>query len=688
MRNSVRIRLTVAFIGLAISPLLLVGIVLAWQSFTTQEQQALNLQREVAQRVSTQVTAFFEGLENELHLTSQVQGLQKLDQDKQHSVLSGLLAYHNVFDELALLDSQGQEQVRLSRTVLVPELRDRSQADEFVAPQTSGKTYYSPVRFDETTGEPLMTIAVPLLDARTGQADGVLVSEVRIKKIWDLIASMQVSPGQSVYVVNAQGQVVAHRNPSVVLGGTSFRAPDQNGIQPGLGGSSVILAVDKVSLGEQEFTIVAEQTVSEALALAYKTILITGGLIVVALVVSSLLGFLMVRQIVQPIQTMAMMAQAISAGDLYQQVKITSQDELGILAKALNSMTAQLQSLIGGLERQNTHLRATVQKYGEHMTEVARGNLAARLVLDGDGQGADDPLFVLGQQLNETTASLQRMIVQIRDAANNLSSAAVEILAAATQQSAGASEQSAAISQTTTTVDEVKAIAEQASAQAQGVADASQRTVQISQAGQRAVRDTIESMEQIKERVEGIAENILALSEQTQQIGEIIATVNDLASQSNILALNASIEAARAGEHGKGFAVVAVEVRNLAEQSKQATTQVKTILSEIQKATNAAVMATEEGTKKVDAGVQLATQTQQAIEQLSGVITESAQAATQMVAGGRQQVSGVEQIALAMRNINQATMQSLTSTRQAEKSAQGLSELARSLAQTVAQYKL
>ncbi len=340
------------------------------------------------------------------------------------------------------------------------------------------------------------------------------------------------------------------------------------------------------------------------------------------------------------------------------------------------------------LEKQRAQLQSAIARYVEHTAEVARGNLTARVSLDGQEQETDKSLITLGRNLNEMTVSLQRMIQQIRDAANNLGSAAAEILAATTQQASGASEQSAAISQTTTTVDEVKTIAEQASVRAQEVATASQQTVQVSHSGQRAVHDTIDSMGQIKERVEGIAENILALSEQTQQIGEIIATVNDIASQSNILALNASVEAARAGEHGKGFAVVAVEVRNLAEQSKQATAQVKAILSEIQKATNATVMATEEGTKKVDSGVQLAAQAQQAIEQLSGVIVESAQSATQVVAGSRQQVSGIEQIALAMRNINQATVQSLASTRQAEKSAQNLNELARSLTETVTQYKL
>ena len=114
----------------------------------------------------------------------------------------------------------------------------------------------------------------------------------------------------------------------------------------------------------------------------------------------------------------------------------------------------------------------------------------------------------------------------------------------------------------------------------QQVAGASQRTVDVSHSGQQAVQNTIASMARIKTRVEGVAENILALAEQTQQIGEIITTVSDIAAQSNMLALNASVESARAGEYGKGFAVVAVEMRNLAEQSKQAAGQVKAILAE------------------------------------------------------------------------------------------------------------
>jgi methyl-accepting chemotaxis protein len=342
--------------------------------------------------------------------------------------------------------------------------------------------------------------------------------------------------------------------------------------------------------------------------------------------------------------------------------------------------------LFAQMEESRGYLQRTVDDYLAFIEQVAEGDLTTRLLLNGQDDG--DALLTLGHNLNNMVERLEEMTRQIREATANITRAAAEILSSTTQQASGANEQSSAISQTSTTIDEVKTIVEQAFTKAQAVAQQAQRTRDISQTGQQAIIDTVESMNQIKEKVEGIAENILALSEQTQQIGEITSTVNDIASQSNLLALNASVEAARAGEHGKGFAVVAVEVRNLAEQSKQATAQVKAILNEIQRATNAAVMATEEGTKGVDFGVQLTGQAGQTIEQLAANISDSANAAQQIVASAQQQTTGMEQIALAIENINQATVQNLSSIRQAEKSAQDLANVAQQLETLVARYKL
>jgi methyl-accepting chemotaxis protein len=335
------------------------------------------------------------------------------------------------------------------------------------------------------------------------------------------------------------------------------------------------------------------------------------------------------------------------------------------LVRRLTGALTQSRELVQELEQ-----RVAVEQEQRERLEIAKQEIEARMTIE-----------------REQRRHLQHLSTQIREAANDIASAASEIMAATSQQAAGASEQLAATTQSITTVDEVKTIAAQLVTRAQNVADTSQHTVEVSRSGQHIVQKTIASMAQIKVRVESIAENILALSEQTQQIGEIIATVNDIAAQSNMLALNASVEAARAGEHGKGFAVVAVEVRNLAEQSRQATTQIKAILSDIQRATNATVMVTEEGTKRVDEGGKLAAQAGGVIEQLATVIEESTQAAVQMVVGGQQQTTGVEQIARAMQHINQATEQGQASTQQVARAAENLNELARELAKTVEQYQ-
>src|SRR5690606_31229676 len=175
----------------------------------------------------------------------------------------------------------------------------------------------------------------------------------------------------------------------------------------------------------------------------------------------------------------------------------------------------------------------------------------------------------------EQRANLEALIGQMQEAAATLNAAASEILAASSQQAASTAEQESAVTQTVATLEEVRTAVLQTTERAQQVATISRESVAVSRKGQEAVTHTVEGMSLIKQRVENIAENILLLSERTQQIGEIIDTVNALADQSKLLALNASIEAARAGEEGKGFAVVAMEVRQLAEQSRQATGRVR-----------------------------------------------------------------------------------------------------------------
>ncbi len=298
-----------------------------------------------------------------------------------------------------------------------------------------------------------------------------------------------------------------------------------------------------------------------------------------------------------------------------------------------------------------------------------------------------DEIGTLAMTFHRMLENLKEATRETQEGTNVLGSSASQILSATTQVAAGAAETSTALSETTTTVEEVKQTAQLASQKAKYVSETAQKAVQVAQQGRKAVEETVRGMNRIQGQVGSIADSIVRLSEQSQAIGEIIATVNDLAEQSNLLAVNASIEAAKAGEQGKGFAVVAQEVKNLAEQSKQATAQVRTILGDIQKATSATVMATEQGSKAAEAGVKQSIEAGEAIRLLADSITEAAQAATQIAASSQQQLVGMDQVASAMENIKQASAQNVASTKQAETAAQNLHDLGHKLKQLVGQYK-
>jgi PAS domain S-box-containing protein len=268
-----------------------------------------------------------------------------------------------------------------------------------------------------------------------------------------------------------------------------------------------------------------------------------------------------------------------------------------------------------------------------------------------------------------------RVLAAVREAVAQLSSASAEILTSTQQQAAGAQEQAAAVTETVATVEEVTQTAEQAAQRAKGVGEAVQHTLEVGRVGRKTVEESITALENVREQVEATAETILALAEQAQAIGEITATVADIAEQTNLLALNAAIEASRAGEHGRGFAVVAGEVKALADQSKKATAQVRQILGEVQKATNAAVLSTEEVTKGVAAAGKVSGNAGETIRALAETLAEAAQAAAQITASAGQQATGMAQIHQAMRNIDQVSKQNLAAVRQAEQAAQDLNTL-------------
>jgi methyl-accepting chemotaxis protein len=551
-------------------------------------------------------------------------------------------------------------------------------------------------QLQEINGESHWYIYTPITNLE-GRALGFLVVKSNINRpISELIDRTGLGQTGEIYLINLENNLTltelrfVENAPFVfemtTLGIQRAQAGEASGIATyaDYRGGNVVGAWN--SIEGTNWLLLAEQDLVEALEEANNLSTIIVGVTAVAAVIITIIAYFIARTISKPISDVAMTASGISNGDFSKRTNIRSNNEIGVLAAAFDQMAENVQNLFKSERESKEQLQSVVSEYSQFIEAVANGNLTIQLELENQDESQE--LHRLGQNLNYMVGNLSEMASQINETASSVSAAAAEILASTTQQIASTTEQEAAVTQTMTTVEEVKATVKQTSERAQNVAEASRQSVQISVSGQNSVADSVNGMKLIRQRVESIAENILMLSERTQQIGEIIETVNEIAAQSKLLALNASIEAARAGEDGKGFAVVAMEVRQLAEQSRDATARVRDILNQIQQATNTAVMVTEEGSKGAEAGMSLVERAGESIESLSQTIEEASQAAIQIAASTNQQNNGMEQLAQAMASIKQASTQAAASTRQAERSAKDLNEMAQRMQEAVRRYQL
>jgi methyl-accepting chemotaxis protein len=322
----------------------------------------------------------------------------------------------------------------------------------------------------------------------------------------------------------------------------------------------------------------------------------------------------LVRHLLQALADLTRSARRIADGNLDEEVRVESGDEIGTLAEALNTMTTVIvRNLKGEIEKSS------------------------------------------------------RLINSIKEATNQLSSSASEMMAISAQQSSGATEQASAVQEVTTTSEEIAITAKHVMDNARSVETMAEETTKSCTAGTWDVTNAIEGMERVKSQVQSIAESMLQLGDNSQKIGGIVEIIDEISDQTNLLALNAAIEAAGAGEAGKRFAIVAQEVKRLAERTVDATRQIKGLIEEIQKATTSTIMVTEEGTKAVDKASTLVDKVQASFTSILGMVEETSRTAKEITHSTQQQTSACEQMAETMTEVRDVALQVANSARETEK---------------------
>jgi methyl-accepting chemotaxis protein len=230
--------------------------------------------------------------------------------------------------------------------------------------------------------------------------------------------------------------------------------------------------------------------------------------------------------------------------------------------------------------------------------------------------------------------------------------------------------------ETSTTVNELGAVSFQSAEQAESSAKGARQALSLAEDGTRAVQQTLQGMSGLRTKVNEIAQQIVNLSEQTGQITVVSDLVADLASQTNMLALNAAVEAARAGEQGKGFSVVAGEIRKLADQSKKSADKINALAEDIQTAINKTVMVTDEGTKTVNEGIDLAQSTAATFAGVTDAINNVFLNSQQISTSAKQQAVSIQAVLNSMTTISQGSQESAVGMHQVKMTTRELTQVA------------
>jgi signal transduction histidine kinase/CheY-like chemotaxis protein len=365
--GSIRRRLLFAFVALTAVSVSLTGAGLGWRSYQDQVSEAYARQQELARRVSVQVQAALQRIEFELESGIRVTNFVRLEKAEQEQVITRLLAKRDDFREIFYLDRQGRVKLHLSNVRLLGPASPvyRKDASEYRVPAQTGESFFGPVFHNASDNEPLMLMSIPANDARSGMLDGVLVAEVRFMPVWHTIADLVLEAGEDVYLLDQDGRVIAHRNPSVVLKESRLRVVTGDRHQEGLLGNRVFLASQDFELGQRSFRVVAERDVALALAPAKEDIKLAVMALLLALAVALVLLIPLSQRITRPIVAVAHAARALRDGDLHQRVRVESGDEVGELARSFNSMAERLSTSLHALEAEvaeRTRAQAALEK--------------------------------------------------------------------------------------------------------------------------------------------------------------------------------------------------------------------------------------------------------------------------------------------------------------------------------------
>lgn len=325
--------------------------------------------------------------------------------------------------------------------------------------------------------------------------------------------------------------------------------------------------------------------------------------------------------------------------------------------------------------------RATTNQFAGAIARFAKGDLSARIpVVTQDEMGGIAAAF------NSMGKEVKRMIVQVSSHAEDVADAAEKLAHRSEEVRSGTQQQSDAATSVAAAMQEMTTSIAQVSGHANETETVSRRASQLSEDGERVVREASDEMSRIAESFRESANQVGALGARTDEVSRIVQVIRDIAEQTNLLALNAAIEAARAGEQGRGFAVVADEVRKLAERTGHATTEIGEMIDSIQAGTQGAVSSMESGVGRVSHGVELADRAAQALSDINEGARNALMMVHDIVNAVQEQSTVSGEISQSVERISSMAQTGNENTRRMSGEATRLDEVSANLKQAISKF--
>ncbi len=301
---------------------------------------------------------------------------------------------------------------------------------------------------------------------------------------------------------------------------------------------------------------------------------------------------------------------------------------------------------------------------------------------------AENEIGDLAKSFNILTASLRDIIGNVSGAVQGINSYASDVAVSVEQQATVSLEQSAAVSEITSTMEELSTSSTQIAEHSKSVVDIATRTWESTKRGAEAVDTVIRKMNEIHIDNENSIKEIVDLGRKSKEISKVMEIINTVADQTKLIAFNAALEASSAGEAGRRFGVVAVEIRRLADSVMESTGEIESKVSEIQEAINRLVIASEKGSKGIQAGMTYSNQTASTLLELVDDAQATQEAATQISLSTQQQKTASNQVVAVLREIVAGSTQTSDAIRQISSVSSRLTTLSDDLKGQVDKFKI